>query len=166
MKTFLLGALLLLASATTGAREAPLPGDSVYQLQAQLIDQDGRTQPWAALRGKPRLVAMFYTSCQYICPLIVESGKAIERQLTPAEQVLSHGLPVSNEELAPRVHQEVPVVRAGDGYGLLPKLRRLFGRSELERDELNILRGILSAVQNRRRRAGPAETPGADGNGR
>ncbi len=86
MKTFLLGALLLLASATTGAREAPLPGDSVYQLQAQLIDQDGRTQPWAALRGKPRLVAMFYTSCQYICPLIVDSGKAVERQLTPAER--------------------------------------------------------------------------------
>ena len=86
MKTFLLGALLLLASATTGAREAPLPGDSVYQLQAQLIDQDGRTQPWAALRGKPRLVAMFYTSCQYICPLIVDSGKAIEHQLSPAER--------------------------------------------------------------------------------
>ena len=29
---------------------------------------------------------MFYTSCQYICPLIVDSGKAIEHQLTPAEQ--------------------------------------------------------------------------------
>ena len=70
MKTFLLGALLLLASATTGAREAPLPGDSVYQLQAPLIDQDGRTQPWAALLAKPRLVAMFYTSCQYILSLI------------------------------------------------------------------------------------------------
>ena len=52
------------------------------------------------------------------------------RELTPAEQVLSHGLPVSNEELAPRVHQEVPVVRAGDGYGLLPKLRRMIDRSE------------------------------------
>ena len=29
---------------------------------------------------------------------------------------------------------------------LMPKLRRLFGRSELERDEINILRGILDAV--------------------
>ena len=28
----------------------------------------------------------FYTHCQYICPLIVESGKAVERQLTPAQQ--------------------------------------------------------------------------------
>lgn len=30
---------------------------------------------------------------------------------------------------------------------LLPKLRRLFGRAELERDEINILRGILDAVE-------------------
>jgi tRNA/rRNA methyltransferase len=29
---------------------------------------------------------------------------------------------------------------------LMPKLRRLFGRARLERDEVNILRGILSAV--------------------
>ncbi|MEO8366395.1 MAG: SCO family protein, partial [Pseudoxanthomonas sp.] len=32
------------------------------------------------------LVAMFYTSCQYICPLIVDSGKAVERALAPAER--------------------------------------------------------------------------------
>jgi len=29
---------------------------------------------------------MFYTSCQYICPLIVDSGKAVEHALTPAER--------------------------------------------------------------------------------
>lgn len=34
---------------------------------------------------------------------------------------------------------------------LLPKLRRLFGRAELEQDEINILRGLLDAVE----RAGP-----------
>ena len=45
------------------------------------------------------------------------------RELTPAEQVLSHGLPVSNEEFAPRVQRDVPVCRAPDGYGLLPLLR-------------------------------------------
>ena len=32
---------------------------------------------------------------------------------------------------------------------LLPKLRRLFGRTELERDEINILRGILDAVEKK-----------------
>jgi len=32
---------------------------------------------------------------------------------------------------------------------LMPKLRRLFGRTELERDEINILRGILDAVEKK-----------------
>jgi phosphatidate phosphatase APP1 len=45
------------------------------------------------------------------------------RELTPAEQVLSHGIPVSNEEFAPRVRRDVPVCRAPDGYGLLRLLR-------------------------------------------
>ena len=48
------------------------------------------------------------------------------RQLTPTEQVLSHGLPVSNEELQPRntrPPREVPVYYAPDGYGLLEILR-------------------------------------------
>lgn len=48
------------------------------------------------------------------------------RQLTHAEQVLSHGLPVSNEELAPRPHRaarDVPVFYAPDGFGLLRIMR-------------------------------------------
>ncbi|MEO8410108.1 MAG: RNA methyltransferase [Propionivibrio sp.] len=32
---------------------------------------------------------------------------------------------------------------------LMPKLRRLFGRVELERDEVNILRGIIDAVEKK-----------------
>jgi tRNA/rRNA methyltransferase len=32
---------------------------------------------------------------------------------------------------------------------LLPKLRRLFGRARLERDEVNILRGVLASTQQR-----------------
>ncbi|HOV96833.1 MAG TPA: SCO family protein [Thermomonas sp.] len=63
-----------------------LPGDSVYQLPLPLTDSAGTTRDWRNLRGKARVVSMFYTHCQYICPLIVESGKAVERQLTPAQQ--------------------------------------------------------------------------------
>ena len=78
--------IVLAFGLPTHARETPLPSDSVYQLDVQLLDQAGKRQPWRAQRGKPRLVAMFYTSCQYICPLIVDSGKAIERQLSATEQ--------------------------------------------------------------------------------
>ena len=74
------------AALATAATPRPLPDDSIYQLAVPLLDQHGRTADWRALRGKPRLVSMFYTSCQYICPLIVESGKAVERELSPAQR--------------------------------------------------------------------------------
>ena len=79
--------LLGFVAIAGAAQPAPtLPGDSIYQLPLPLTDSNGQTRDWRMLRGKPRLVSMFYTSCQYICPLIVESGKAVERQLTPAQQ--------------------------------------------------------------------------------
>ena len=50
------------------------------------------------------------------------------RELTPAEQVLSHGLPVSNEELTggrKALQQASTVtVQAPDGYALAAGLRR------------------------------------------
>jgi protein SCO1/2 len=92
-RTFLLAACSLLlvlpvipAFAATPATVAPLPRDSLYQLPARLTDAQGKQYDWRTLRGKPRIVSMFYTSCQFICPLIVDAGKAIERQLTPAQQ--------------------------------------------------------------------------------
>ena len=74
-----------LALAAT-PKPATLPGDSVYQLALPLTGQDGSTADWRALRGKPQLVAMFYTSCRYICPLIVDSAKGVEHALAPAER--------------------------------------------------------------------------------
>lgn len=80
--------LLVAASAFAAQPQAPLPlpKDSVYQLPVQLTDQHGKSWDWRGKRGKPQVVAMFYTSCQYICPLIVDSGKAVEHALTPAER--------------------------------------------------------------------------------
>ena len=82
-----LAVLLLVAASAFGApAAAPLPKDSVYQLALPLTDQHGKTADWRNRRGQPQVVAMFYTSCQYICPLIVDSGKAVQHALTPAEQ--------------------------------------------------------------------------------
>ena len=78
--------LLVVASAFAAPAATPLPKDSVYQLPLPLTDQHGRTWDWRSHRGQPQVVAMFYTSCQYMCPLIVDSGKAVEHALTPAER--------------------------------------------------------------------------------
>lgn len=84
---------LLLAFAAAGAAGTsksatppPLPGQSLYQLTATLQDQSGRKQTWSALRGRPRIATMFYSSCPYMCPLIIESGKAIDHALTADER--------------------------------------------------------------------------------
>lgn len=42
---------------------------------------------------------------------------------------------------------------------LMERLRRLFNRAQLDRNEVNILRGILSAVQGRRRQSGTPHEP-------
>jgi len=85
---FALLAGMLLGSTTVAAPPAktPLPSDSAYQLPLRLIDQHGKRWDWRSKRGRPQLVAMFYSSCQYICPLIVESGKAVQRGLSPAQR--------------------------------------------------------------------------------
>lgn len=82
----LLAGLSPVAQAAPKAAPAPLPRDSVYQLPLQLTDQHGTTRAWQAHRGQPQLVSMFYTSCQFICPLIIDGAKAVEKNLTPAQQ--------------------------------------------------------------------------------
>ncbi|BCT91695.1 SCO family protein [Lysobacter helvus] len=79
---------LLFASigAAQAGTPAARPADSVYQLSVPLTDARGKTQDWRALEGKPRIVAMFYTSCPYMCPLIVESAKAVVHALPAAER--------------------------------------------------------------------------------
>ena len=47
--------------------------------------------------------------------------------------------------------------RTASGTHLMGRIRRMFGRAELDANEINILRGILTAVQNKRRRAGDGQ---------
>jgi protein SCO1/2 len=90
MKRFLLGcalALCALAPAFAAAPAAtPLPPDSVYRLEAAFSDQAGREFRLADRRGRPQVVAMFYTSCRFVCPLIVDSAKGVEHALSEAER--------------------------------------------------------------------------------
>lgn len=78
---------LLLVTLLSFARAAELPGDSVYHLDATLTDQDGRAFAFADAAGRPRVVSMFYTSCQFVCPMIVDTLKKTERALPEADRV-------------------------------------------------------------------------------
>ena len=93
----LLVALAILAGVGAGAAmpawasaaapaAAGLPGDSLYRVEAQLTDQSGHAFAFAERAGHVQLATMFYATCPYVCPMIVDQLKAIERQLTDAER--------------------------------------------------------------------------------
>ena len=90
--------------------------------------------------------------------------------LAMSVQLLSYELFLAREQPQSRTQLELPLAASGDiehfyahlhqvlneidfedktGH-LMERLRRLFNRAQLDRNELNILRGILSAVQGRR----------------
>jgi protein SCO1/2 len=79
-------ALTLLLTVPAMAAPELLPGDSIYQLRDRFSDQSGAEFSLERSRGSPQLVAMFYTSCRYICPLIIDSAKGVEHALTEPER--------------------------------------------------------------------------------
>ncbi len=76
--------LFALMLVSSGVLAAPPPSsrvaaDSVYAIPAlTLRDQQGQLFDFASLRGRPRLVGMFYGSCQMACPLEIEYLKHLQ----------------------------------------------------------------------------------------
>jgi protein SCO1/2 len=77
---------MLLCIPVHAESSTPIPGDSIYQLNLPLVDQDGEKHSLSSLRGQPRIISMFYASCPYMCPLIIDTARMTERQLDPAQQ--------------------------------------------------------------------------------
>jgi len=59
--------------------------DSVFNISDNWTTADGKPFQLGNLGGKPTVVAMVYTSCQYVCPLTVQNIKRIERSLSAAQ---------------------------------------------------------------------------------
>ena len=103
--------LLLAATATLLSGPALAAGtpaaDSIYQLPLSLTDQNGTLFGLDTRRGAPLIVSMFYSSCAYVCPMLIETIQATEQKLTPEERARLRVLLVSFD---PDV-DTVPVLR-------------------------------------------------------
>ena len=77
---------LCLPGFALSAPAGDLPDDSLYQLDLALVDQDAREFAFADMRGKPRLVSMFYVTCPYMCPLIIDTLRMTEARLTASQR--------------------------------------------------------------------------------
>jgi tRNA (cytidine32/uridine32-2'-O)-methyltransferase len=83
--------------------------------------------------------------------LAYEIFLARERPQTHMQLELPLALAGDVEFFYRHLHEVLEEIDFGDRTGhLMERLRRLFNRAQLDRNELNILRGILSAVQGRR----------------
>jgi protein SCO1/2 len=63
---------------------APLSARSLYQLDAKWTDDAGQTVTLASLRGQPVVVAMFFASCEYACPVLVNDLQRLRAALPAA----------------------------------------------------------------------------------
>jgi protein SCO1/2 len=75
---------LMLAVGSTAA--APVPGDSLYQMQVPLTDQGGKAVKLDLYAGHPVLVTMFYGSCPHVCPMLISTIQRYELELPEASR--------------------------------------------------------------------------------
>ena len=87
---------------------------------------------------------------------------AHEGQAGPSAYAMARETPLATPEQMERFYAHLEEVMEESGFrdrtqrgtSLMARIRRLFNRAELDGNEVNILRGILTAVQSKRRRAG------------
>jgi len=82
-------------AAADASTPPTLPSDSIYQLKLPLVDQEGRSFALDDRRGHPMLVSMFYTSCQFVCPMLIDALQATEAKLSPEERAHLSAMMVS-----------------------------------------------------------------------
>lgn len=69
------------------AGAAPSSADrSLWQIPGDWTDQDGRPFALSALRGSPTLLALFYGTCDSVCPAIVHDLQKLEAGLPAADR--------------------------------------------------------------------------------
>ena len=66
------------------APAAALPSKSIYQIDSTWTNDAGEPFKLATLRGRPQIVAMFFTRCESACPITVSDMKRIEAALPEA----------------------------------------------------------------------------------
>ena len=64
----------------------PLPADSIYQLPVLLTDQTGHSFRLDERRGQPMLISMFFTSCQFVCPMLTDALRDTAAKLQAGER--------------------------------------------------------------------------------
>ncbi len=163
----------------TSARQRHLPWEIVEPREcAARIVADARAGNVAVVFGSERygltndelarcnLLVTIPTSTEYSSLNIAMAVQVIAYEIwlasrPGAPEPPPRDVPLATAEEMTRLYAHIEQVldeidfrdRTGGGH-LMARIRRLFNRAQLDQNEMNILRGILTAVQARRRPAG------------
>lgn len=110
---------------------APLTARSLYQLEASWTTDDGLAMVLSELRGRPVVLAMFFASCTYACPLLVNDMQRLRELLPAAVRSETQFVLVSFDTV-----RDTPVA-----------LREFRKRSSIEDAGWTLVRGEVGAVQ-------------------
>lgn len=68
-------------AAASAAAPQPLPDSSLYQLHSSWMTDRGGVVRLESLRGKPRLLTLFFSRCESVCPMLLGQLKSLESEL-------------------------------------------------------------------------------------
>ncbi len=147
------GALNLISEVQAGAEVALVFGNETAGLSNEEIQ---RCQGAVMIAANPaysslNLAAAVQVLAYELRVAAFEGAPVVESKSTPFASVpATHGEQEGFYGHLEQVMVETGFLDPAQPRRLMPKLRRLFGRARLEKDEVNILRGILTATQTRR----------------
>ena len=163
----------------TSARQRHLPWDFVEPRECALrVVAAAQASPVALLFGSERvgltneelmrcnLLVTIPTASEYSSLNVAMAVQLVAYELwmatrSGAPPPPEKDVPLASADEMMLLYQHIEAVlehiefrdRTGGGF-LMARIRRLFNRAQVDQNELNILRGILTAVQSRRRVAG------------
>lgn len=56
-------------------------GESLYQAKTAFIDQEGKSTYLGVYEGHPVVLSMFYATCPYSCPVLIDRLKSLEKKM-------------------------------------------------------------------------------------
>lgn len=60
--------------------QAPMVTDSLYNTKIHFLNSEGQSIPFSSLRGRPVVISMAYTGCNYTCPMVIAQMQNIEKR--------------------------------------------------------------------------------------
>jgi protein SCO1/2 len=131
-------ALMLVSLGVVASPPSRLVADSVYAIPAlTLRDQQGQLFDFASQRGEPRLVGMFYGTCQMACPLEIEYLKHLQHAVAASS---GSSIPVLLVSFDPDRDDLAMLRKVAGEHHLRPPAFRL---ARAERGDEGMLAGVL-----------------------